>query len=272
MASVALPSRRVMFALDRVRARTGVSLTFGGEVHGSGDLALRHFSGRTVGALPGVVLAYDAGLGGRSVATRLPIAVNDYFRSDRISHTYDRIIQAEGLRSMVAAPIIVDRKPVGVLYGAVRNDDVIGGRIVDTLIDEARSLEHEIVTMNAIRGRDTEGESDVVRLRAQLRSAYTRLRDLSSRTTDEKARHGLQELADELFGSGVPEEDVVHLTARELDVLCLVAAGCTNPAIADRLGLTLFTVKGYMKTLMGKLQATTRIEAVAKARAAGIMP
>jgi LuxR family transcriptional regulator, regulator of acetate metabolism len=47
--------------------------------------------------------------------------VNDYVHSPVISRDYDRIITAEGLRAMVAAPVIVRETVRGVIYGASRD-------------------------------------------------------------------------------------------------------------------------------------------------------
>jgi DNA-binding CsgD family transcriptional regulator/GAF domain-containing protein len=263
--------RRITAALDRVKTRTGVSLAFAGDVDEGGNLWLRHFSGETMGALPGKVLRFDAGLGGRVAATNRPMAVNNYFQSDRISHAYDRIIQAEGLRAMVAAPIVLERQTVGVMYGAFRSGDVAGGRIIEALVDECRAVEHEIVTLTAIRSRAA-ADTDLARLQEKIRAAHASVRDLQARTTDRDAHRDLSRIAEMLISSGSEIDVDVDLTQRELDVLCLVAAGHSNRTIAERLGLGIYTVKGYMKTVMAKLDADTRYAAVARARAAGLLP
>jgi DNA-binding NarL/FixJ family response regulator len=54
-----------------------------------------------------------------------------------------------------------------------------------------------------------------------------------------------------------------HLTARELDVLRLVEEGLNNKTISRRLGIALGTVKAHVRTLLDKLDATSRTEAVA---------
>jgi LuxR family maltose regulon positive regulatory protein len=59
---------------------------------------------------------------------------------------------------------------------------------------------------------------------------------------------------------------VEPLSQRELEVLQLVAQGFSNREISDRLFLALPTVKGYNRTIFGKLQVHRRTEAVARAR------
>ncbi len=57
------------------------------------------------------------------------------------------------------------------------------------------------------------------------------------------------------------------LSAREHDVLQLVAEGLSNQQIAERLILSLHTVKLHVRHLMAKLNAANRTQAVARARA-----
>ncbi len=56
------------------------------------------------------------------------------------------------------------------------------------------------------------------------------------------------------------------LSARELEILRLIADGLTNQEIADRLVLSLPTIKWHTGNLYGKLGVNSRTQAVAKAR------
>lgn len=62
------------------------------------------------------------------------------------------------------------------------------------------------------------------------------------------------------------------LTARERQVLALVARGRTNPQIARNLALSASTVRTHMEHILAKLGVQTRAAAAAKAIAAGIIP
>jgi len=62
------------------------------------------------------------------------------------------------------------------------------------------------------------------------------------------------------------------LTERELDVLALIAEGDSNQEIARKLVVTLATVKTHVNHIFGKLGAESRVQVVAKARAAGLLP
>jgi len=62
------------------------------------------------------------------------------------------------------------------------------------------------------------------------------------------------------------------LTERELEVLCLLAEGLTNPEIGQRLYISRPTVKTHTQSIYSKLNVHTRREAVEQARALGILP
>ncbi len=65
---------------------------------------------------------------------------------------------------------------------------------------------------------------------------------------------------------------VEQLTARELEVLALLAAGTPNPRIAEQLVVSLDTVKKHVSHVLGKLGAANRTEAVTRARQLGLIP
>jgi LuxR family transcriptional regulator, maltose regulon positive regulatory protein len=65
---------------------------------------------------------------------------------------------------------------------------------------------------------------------------------------------------------------VEPLSARELEVLRLLAAGAPNRAIAKQLVITLDTVKRHVSHLFSKLGVANRTQAVARARELGLLP
>jgi LuxR family maltose regulon positive regulatory protein len=58
---------------------------------------------------------------------------------------------------------------------------------------------------------------------------------------------------------------VEPLTSRELEILRLIAAGMRNQEIADRLFISLHTVKRHIANAYAKLGVTHRTEAVMRA-------
>lgn len=61
------------------------------------------------------------------------------------------------------------------------------------------------------------------------------------------------------------------LSERELEVLRLIVAGCTNREIADRLVIAVSTVKWYINAIYGKLHVESRTKAIARARELNIV-
>lgn len=61
------------------------------------------------------------------------------------------------------------------------------------------------------------------------------------------------------------------LTEREREILALIAVGASNQAVAERLFMSLATVKWHLINIYGKLQAKNRTEAVARARELGLV-
>jgi DNA-binding CsgD family transcriptional regulator len=61
------------------------------------------------------------------------------------------------------------------------------------------------------------------------------------------------------------------LSQRELEVLALLAEGASNKAIARRLGISPHTAKFHVGSLIDKLDATGRTDAVAHAARTGII-
>ncbi len=67
------------------------------------------------------------------------------------------------------------------------------------------------------------------------------------------------------------EDPDVALTGRELEVLALLAEGASNKAIARRLGISAHTAKYHVASLMEKLDAVSRTDAVAHAARLGVL-
>jgi two-component system, NarL family, nitrate/nitrite response regulator NarL len=80
-------------------------------------------------------------------------------------------------------------------------------------------------------------------------------------------------LAAALLPSGgmVEESPVEKLTARELEVLRLMADGLTNKAIGARLQISANTVKYHVNTILSKLGAQSRTEAVVRGSRLGLV-
>ncbi|MCL6738881.1 helix-turn-helix transcriptional regulator [Streptomyces neyagawaensis] len=277
-------------ALNRLRLATGLPLAFAGLVEpGPGQLRISELQGNRTTSLSGLSVHSGNGLGGKAVALARPCWVTDYSSSRQISHEYDAAVAAEGIRSVLAVPVVVRRRVRGVLYGALRAPQPLGDRTVGAAMEAARDMEQALVVQDEARNllaaaRPPEDGSPGAW--EEVREAHGALRALAPRIDDPELRRELLQVCGRLAGaaaadtagpatpdapapSGGPR---VTLTPRELDVLSCVALGATNATTADRLGLRPETVKGYLRSAMRKLEAHTRLEAVVAARRAGLLP
>ncbi|MFF7136018.1 DNA-binding CsgD family transcriptional regulator [Streptomyces sp. SAI-126] len=263
-------------ALVRLRRTTGLPVAFGGLVEsGRPRIRISELSGTATTSLLALAVTSGNGLGGRTVALARPCAVADYSLSKQISHEYDAPVAAEGLRSVLAVPVVVRRRVRGVLYGALRDARPLGDRMMTAAVDAARDVEQALVVGDELRdvlaaARAEPGPGDA-RAWEQVREAHTALRALAPRIADPALRAELLDACALLTSDSAPAQGVV-LAPRELDVLACVAAGATNAVAAERLGVSAETVKAYLRSAMRRLGAGTRGEAVVAARRAGLLP
>src|SRR5262249_53890837 len=155
-----------------------------------------------------------------------PISVSDYRSAVAITHEYDAPVIAEGIRSILAVPVIVNGVPRAMLYGAHRTAAPIGGRAADVVAASARRLALELRIRDEVDRRVMMSEAHLVAAdrsatAEQIREAHGQLRRIASDATTPVALGAqLRLLADRLIRprptspSGNP-----LLSPRELDVL-----------------------------------------------------
>jgi DNA-binding NarL/FixJ family response regulator len=68
----------------------------------------------------------------------------------------------------------------------------------------------------------------------------------------------------------IPPAPFPDLTEREREILHLIAAGQSNPEIADALFLSPKTVRNHISSIFSKLQVADRAQAIVRAREAGL--
>jgi DNA-binding NarL/FixJ family response regulator len=99
---------------------------------------------------------------------------------------------------------------------------------------------------------------------AERKEILNRYRDHSRRFEAAAARRGNSRAASVIpFNTPALRELEQEPTARELEVLQLVADGLVNREIGQRLYLSEETVKSHVRHLLAKLQARSRAHAVA---------
>jgi LuxR family transcriptional regulator, regulator of acetate metabolism len=189
------------------------------------------------------------------VAARQRVEIVDVARSRaRAAPAFTAVL---GWGSCVLAPVAVHGKTVGLLHADVG----AGGRELDGLDAE-------------VAGSFAEGLSGVFE-RAVLRETLRLHRhELQSAVQWMSGRLG--QLTAEAADSAPPPTPggdlavAESLTARELEVMRLLARGYTNVAIANELVVREGTVKYHVKNILRKLGATSRADAVSKfVRASG---
>jgi LuxR family maltose regulon positive regulatory protein len=82
----------------------------------------------------------------------------------------------------------------------------------------------------------------------------------------------VQSVEEKLNNGRVVSQPLVEpLTPREMEVLQLIADGCSNREIGEKLFLALDSVKGHNRRIYGKLDVHRRTEAIARARDLGLL-
>jgi DNA-binding CsgD family transcriptional regulator len=172
-------------------------------------------------------------------------------------------VRATRTKSFVAAPVMPEGRVIGILEA----DCYFTGRHLDRLDRDtlwtfaegfACALERTVL---------------LERLRSQQGSVHTLLASTMEAMTE--VSHGDVELSPSkertagASASDTPPSEVnsaikVALTARELEVLALMAAGSTNAEVASRLVISQSTVKSHVKHILRKLGAANRVEAASR--------
>lgn len=161
-----------------------------------------------------------------------------------------------------------------------------GGRVIDLLI--LRALAFDAVgqpqsALDALRhALQLAAPAGYVRIFLDEGAPMARLlHDLAAGDeTQEEIRAYACELLSAFAIALPPEEDATSepadslieaLSERELEVLALIAEGLTNPEIAERLFISIHTVKSHASNVYGKLLVSNRTQAVQKARQLGLL-
>ncbi|OEY24835.1 acetate metabolism transcriptional regulator RamA [Corynebacterium sp. Marseille-P4321] len=266
-------------ALTALKTATGIPVAMYGTLLPDNRLQITQWIGLRTPALQNLVVDAGAGVGGRVVTTRRAVGISDYTRANVISHEYDKQIQDEGLHSLVAVPVIVQREIRGVLYVGVHSPVRLGDKVIEEVTMTARTLEQDLAVNSAMRSAD--GGANQAGAKAgrtmngaeweQVRATHSKLRMLTNRVQDDDLRKELEQICEQMV-SPVRVKQTTKLSARELDVLSCVALGHTNVEAAEEMGIGAETVKSYLRSVMRKLGAHTRYEAVNAARRIGALP
>jgi signal transduction histidine kinase len=120
-----------------MKENIGFDVAFVGLPNDDDQIVLRSFVGARARSLNGVVVGAGQGLGGQVLASRRLHSVRDYFSARSITHQFDAQVRPEGLRGMIAVPMIAGNRLFGVLYGANRRPTHFTDRTIDGLAEGA---------------------------------------------------------------------------------------------------------------------------------------
>lgn len=265
-----------------MQRQSELPVTFGGTTSGSErQFAISRSLGTRTSALHGLKILSGHGLGGKVLSAGKVAAVSDYFNSPHITHQYYPSVAAERMCSIVAAPVVVRGEVRGVIYGATRTPTQFGTVTMKAVHEGATRLSFDLAVAETTDRKLKEIETTALLHASRemptmpelenVRVAHAELRELAQSVTDTALRERLDQIMNRLTGSGARTSGVA-LASRETDVLALVAVGCTNVEIGERLGLSRETVKGYLRNIMRKLDSHSRTEAVSRARSLGLLP
>lgn len=269
-------------AVRELAQRTRFPVAFGGLIE-DGVVSVTSIIGTRTHSLEGLKVRPERGLGGRAMMELRPRMTSDYGSSQHITHDYDGFVLGEGLRTLLALPIIVNGRSRGVLYAGAWNEAPIGGVTTAPAMTVADSVASELRVRDEVNRRirsiAPRSSTFTPSHREELRESFAELRSISANIAEPALRERLAKLEQRLFAVACDEPPVttgtipaVRLSPRETDVLACAALGCTNAEIASQLGLREGTVKAYLGTAMSKLDASTRHAAVARARRKGLLP
>lgn len=268
-------------AVRELIRRTRFPVAFGGLL-ARGEVPVTAIVGSRTRSLEGLRVQLQRGLGGRAMTELRPRMTHDYGTSQQITHDYDGFVLGEGLRTLLAIPVIVAGRPRGVLYAGAWDEAPRGGvttapalQIADALAGELR-IREEVERRVRTACAPTPPPMLSAAHREELRESFAELRSIAALVQDPAVRTRIGDVERRLLAMSAPASRPhaagVHLSPRELDVLSCAALGQTNVQIAAELCLRESTVKAYLGTAMAKLDAPTRHAAVAGARRDGLIP
>jgi DNA-binding CsgD family transcriptional regulator/tetratricopeptide (TPR) repeat protein len=194
-------------------------------------------------------------------------------------------VLVNGLEQLIARSSIKEAAPEGVAYLALCRAEqmrLVGAPAADAWAAAAAAWEGLDQPYQAAYARWREAEAVLVagQARAQAAAALGRAREGALQLgagpllgeIDALARAARLELSHREEAEAAEAEPLpLGLTARELEVLGLIAEGCTNPQIAERLFISQKTASVHVSHILGKLGAENRVQAAGIAHRLGLL-
>jgi signal transduction histidine kinase len=203
----------ILALLDRAAARqrivtrvpqlSGVDVAWVGEPDGADGLVLQHAVNVVTDGVDGLVVPVGTGLGGQVFAQRRPLWVRDYLSAPYATQLFRTQAEAEGVKAMIAVPILHEGNLLGVLYGANRQMTDFGDRTAGALEQlAARTAGAQVVAERARHAAEVAVHEERRRVALELHDSVGAMLFT--------LRAGLQRLCDE---PGLDEDVLSRLTA-----------------------------------------------------------
>ncbi|MFC8178761.1 LuxR C-terminal-related transcriptional regulator [Rhodococcus sp. NPDC057297] len=201
---------------------------------------------------------HDAPREAELVRRRRPYAVDG---ADTYRRTYRPLIDLSRPAGYLATPVVVGSRVVAIIHVDRQTDDLSESDVhIASALAAMCAVSSERAQMQArIRARNDEVYAEIRKLSELMQSigatdsalgdAFSDLRDRS--TNGSETRHG----------HALPSGH--SLTAREREVVVLMATGATNAAISRKLCISDGTVKSHVQRIFKKLGVSTRAELAA---------
>jgi signal transduction histidine kinase len=244
--------------LDRGAAlRSGLALLAGpggegdvawvAEPTGTGGLALHQVLGDRTGILRGLLVPAGMGLTGKVHLTMAPYWVDDYFVAGSITHTFDRHIDHEGVRRLLAVPLLREREVIGVLALGARDTGRFGDRAVSRVTAVADEMALAVsVAERARLAREVAVHEERSRVAAELHDSVGALlfaigsgvASLAESAADPELRARLDRLQSQAAdATSALRESLRTLRASPSALALSVALRADCAAFSDRTGL-----------------------------------
>ena len=182
-----------------------------------------------------------------------------------IARQPDMIVVGEAVNGEDALALVESEQP-DVLLLDLRMPKLNGVAVIERLCPKCPGL--AIVVLSTY---DT--DDDIIRaLRAGAKAYLLKDTPPGELADCVRAVHGGRNYVSAAIGAKLAAQATqTSLTFRELDVIKLIARGCLNKEIADRLDVTEGTVKSHTSALFSKLGVSNRTEAVREAVRRGLV-
>ncbi|OUS91578.1 helix-turn-helix transcriptional regulator [Rhodococcus sp. NCIMB 12038] len=243
---------KAMFSVVRGSTWSPVALAVNPELTGDFHELATAIDGREISLR-------DAPREAELVRRRRPYAVD---AADTYRHTYRPLIDLSRPAGYIAVPIVVDARAVAMIHVDRQSDSLSDTdvHIVGVLAGACASSKERADLRRQIHTRNEQVDAEIQRLTQALRHLEQPL-TMPELATFDLPHAGAQSGEDTSQAPVVPRAHT--LTAREREVLTLMATGATNAAISRRLCISDGTVKSHVQRIFKKLGVSTRAEVAA---------